>query len=248
METDGLFQSVGTKDRLVDRVVNNIQQLIVDGQLAPGTRLPPERDFAERMGVSRTVVREAVRILVARGLLETYHGVGTVVRQMSTEQILEPLNLLLQTSGLTFDHIHQVRSILEVGIVRVAALQATEEDLAALERLVNGMEEHLEDVEICIALDDDFHQALARTTHNPLLMILAQSIGTIMHEVRLHVHSYTVIHGTAIPDHRRILERVRARDPEGAAQTMLVHLEHARRFQMEYLAQQEALHAAPALG
>jgi DNA-binding FadR family transcriptional regulator len=237
MTGEPLFRTVGSKDRLVDRVVNNIQGMIVDGQLAPGTRLPPEREFAEQIGVSRTVVREAVRILVAKGLLETRHGIGTVVRQVTSDQISEPLNLLLQTRELSFDHLHQVRTILEVGIVRLAAASATADEIAALEQNVAAAAQCQDDMPAFVALDDAFHERLARTTHNPLLLILAESIGAIMHQVRLQVHPVTTLHHTTVPDHSAILRAIAARDADVAAQAMLVHLEHARRFQSEYQSQ-----------
>lgn len=246
MEGEPLFRTVGSKDRLVDRVVNNIQGMIVDGRLAPGTRLPPEREFAEQIGVSRTVVREAVRILVAKGLLETRHGIGTVVRQVTSDQISEPLNLLLQTRELSFDHLHQVRTILEVGIVRLAAERATADDIAALEENVAAASACEEAVAAFVALDDAFHERLARTTHNPLLLILAESIGTIMHQVRLQVHPVTMLHHTTVPDHTEILRAIAARDVEAAAQAMLVHLEHARWFQSEYQSQVEQADNVPA--
>src|SRR3990172_4915905 len=91
-----LFRSVGIKGGLVDRVVEEIQRVIVNGHLELGMKLPPERELAEELGVSRTVIREAVRILVAKGLLETRPGVGTIVRQVNRDQIVGPLSLLLQ--------------------------------------------------------------------------------------------------------------------------------------------------------
>jgi GntR family transcriptional repressor for pyruvate dehydrogenase complex len=237
MEQDDLFQTIGTKAKLVDRVVDNIQGLILDGQLEPGTRLPPERDFAERMGVSRTVLREAVRILVTKGLLETRHGVGTVVRHVSSDQFLEPLNLLLQTNGLSFEQLHQVRSILEVGVVRLAAHQAGESDLAALQAIGARMQQCAADTEEFVRLDDQYHSTLAQATHNPLLVILSDSIGAIMHAVRTEVHEHTAITHTAVPDHLRILAALQAQNEAAAAAAMQAHLDNALFFQREYLAQ-----------
>ncbi len=236
MSTSAMFQNVGTKDNLVDRVVATIQNLILDGQLQPGMRLPPERDFADRLGVSRTVLREAVRILVTKGLLETRHGVGTVVRQVSSDQFLEPLSLLLRSYDLSIDQLYEVRSILEVGIVRMAAANATADDMADLRRIVDGMENAVNEVARFIALDDEFHLRLAVAAHNPLLELLAQTIGAIMHEVRMQVHKYTRIYNLAVPDHHEILAALAAQDAGAAADAMQKHLDNARRFQEEYIA------------
>jgi GntR family transcriptional repressor for pyruvate dehydrogenase complex len=236
MEHDDLFQSVGSKAKLVDRVVDNIQGLIIEGQLEPGTRLPPEREFADRMGVSRTVLREAVRILVTKGLLETRHGVGTVVRHVTSDQFLEPLTLLLQTAELSVEQLYQVRSILEVGVVRLAAKRALAEDLAELRTILHRMALGGGDTSAFVALDDSYHNALARATHNPLLVVLCDSIGAIMHEVRVQVHEHTELAQTALPDHLRILAALEAHDADRAAAAMQEHLDNARHFQREYLA------------
>ena len=237
MDNESMFRNVGVQGGLVDRVVNEIQRVIVSGELELGMKLLPERDLADQLGVSRTVVREAVRILVAKGLLETKPGVGTIVRQVTTEQIVEPLSLLLQTQkvGVSIEHLHQVRRMLEVEIAGLAAIQATEEDITELSELLTEMESVTDIPESFAARDADFHQGLARTTYNPLLIILLDSIRDLMQEVRLMVTRHPDLTKRVMPDHRRILERVAARDPEGARQAMEDHLEHARRFQQELL-------------
>jgi DNA-binding FadR family transcriptional regulator len=238
MNGESLFRNVGTQGGLVDRVVNEIQSVIVNGQLEPGAKLPPERELAEELGVSRTVIREAVRILVAKGLLETKPGVGTIVRQVTRDQIVEPLSLLLQTQegGISIEHLHQVRRMLEVEIAGLAALQASEEDIADLKQVLVDMESVETGPKEFAARDSDFHQGLAKTTYNPLLIILLDSIRDLMQEVRLMVTRHPGLREQVMPDHYRILERVAARDPEGARQAMEEHLEHALRFQEELLA------------
>jgi len=84
------FKMIGRKDGLVDQVVQAIEAQILSGRLTVGSRLPAERDFSERLGMSRPVVREAVRILTTRGLLDTRHGIGTTVRAVSRDEIVNP--------------------------------------------------------------------------------------------------------------------------------------------------------------
>jgi DNA-binding FadR family transcriptional regulator len=230
-----LFPTVGNKVRLVDRVVEEIQKLILGGQLEPGTKLPPERELADELGVSRTVVREAVRILVAKGLLETKPGVGTTVQEMTGDQLVGPLSILLQTHDISIENLHQVRSILEVEIAGLAALQATEEDIAELRRIMAEMDLAKDVPELFAAGDADFHQGLAKTTHNPLLIVLLDSIRDLMQEIRLAVHSHPDLVGRVGPDHHKILERVIAKDARGARQAMQEHLEHARGIQQAVL-------------
>jgi DNA-binding FadR family transcriptional regulator len=237
MDNESMFRNVGVQGGLVDRVVTEIQRVIVSGRLEPGMKLLPERELADELGVSRTVIREAVRILVAKGLLETKPGVGTIVRQVTSDQIVEPLSLLLQTQkgGISIEHLHQVRRMLEVEIAGLAALQATEEDITELRELLAEMESVTGIPEAFATKDADFHRGLARTTYNPLLIILLDSIRDLMQEVRLLVTRHPDLRQKVIPDHKKILERVAAKDPEGARLAMEEHLEHARRFQEELL-------------
>lgn len=241
MNDKSLFRTVGTKGGLVDRVVGEIRRVIVNGQLEPGMRLPPERELADELGVSRTVIREAVRILVAKGLLETKPGVGTIVRQVTTDQVVEPLSLLLQTQegGIAVEHLHQVRHILEIEIAGLAALQATEEDITELRQVLAEMELVGDVPETFAARDADFHRGLAKTTHNPLLVVLLDSIRDLMQEVRLRVTRHPGLHERVMVDHNKILERVAAKDSEGARQAMQEHLKHARDIQQAVLEHNE---------
>lgn len=217
------FRTIGSKERLVDRVVGELEQLIVSGQLEPETRLPAERDLAEQLGVSRTVVREASRILVTKGLLEIQPGVGTMVRQITNEQIVEPLNLLLRTrtgGKVSFDHLHQVRSILEIEIAGLAAAHATEGDITRLRQIMAAMEAAQNDPDQLAIHDADFHSALAQMTHNPLLAILVDSIRDLLQEYIALVTRYLDPRQENLPLHYRLLERIEARDVDGARQAM----------------------------
>jgi GntR family transcriptional repressor for pyruvate dehydrogenase complex len=217
-------------------VVDEIEGLMASGQLVPGAKLPPERQLAETLGVSRTVVREATHILTARGLLESRHGYGTIVRQVNRDALVAPLGWLMQANGATLDDLHGVRSILEIEIVRLAAVQASEADIVRLGDIVAQMQRCQDDVVSFVALDGDFHQALSETTHNPLLAVLLDSIRDLMQEIRLQVNRHPAVYKTVVPDHQAIMTAIAARDPEEAARAMQCHLDHARTFQREFLA------------
>src|ERR1700690_1958950 len=103
------FRSLGRKDDLVDRVVRAIEGAVLGGRLQVAYRLPPETQFAERLTVSRTVVREAVRILVTKGLLDTRHGIGTTVRAMTSEEVVKPMSLFFRSFNqeVSIDDLYQ---------------------------------------------------------------------------------------------------------------------------------------------
>jgi DNA-binding FadR family transcriptional regulator len=224
------FRDVGQKERLVDRVVTEIERAIVAGQLTPETNLPPERVLALQLGVSRTVVREAVRILMAKGLLEARHGLGTRVRQVTRQQLAEPLSLLLQTSrgSITFEHLYQVCSILEIENAGLAAAQATPEDIDLLRQAVVAMESAQETPALLAARDAAFHLTLAKLTHNPLMVILIDSIFDVLREHILLMTPRLDPRYDILPYHIAIFERVAAKNEEGARQAMREHFRNDR--------------------
>lgn len=217
---------VGNKSALVDRVVQAIQDQILSERLTVGTRLPPEREFAESLGVSRGVVREAVRVLAASGLLETTHGVGTTVRALSREEVVKPLNLFLRSWGrdVSINHLHQVRSLLEVENIGLAAEQATQEDIQDLHRILGEMDAAKEDPALFAVKDSDFHRRLAQTTHNPLLTLLLDSINDLMIEIRELVASESGLVERVMPAHIEMLDCIEKRDAKRARRAMREHL------------------------
>ena len=223
------FAAVGNKSDLVDRVVRSIQDQILSERLPVGTKLPPERAFAERLGVSRTVIREAMRVLAAKGLLETSHGVGTTVRALTREEAVKPLNLFLRSMGqnISLNHLYQVRSLIEVENTRVAVEQASEKDIEDLQRILTEMDAAKDDSELFAAKDTEFHRRLAETTHNPLLMLLLDSIEDLMVEVRKLVAKESGLVERVIPAHTALLDSIRARDVARARQVMRDHLRAA---------------------
>ena len=220
------FRSLGRKDDLVDRVVRAIEGEILGGRLQVGSRLPPEREFADRLGVSRTVVREAVRILVTKGLLETRHGIGTTVRAMTSEEVVKPMTLFFRSFNqeVSIDDLHQVRSILEVESASLAAKQGTEEDIADLKRICEEMEAVAQDPALFAEKDTEFHRRLGQTTHNPIITLLLDSIRDLMAEVRTRVALEPDLYKRVMPGHHRIVDAVAARDSKGARAAMREHL------------------------
>ena len=226
MAKDALFETVSDKTKLVDRVVQTIESSIINKRLLPDAKLPPERELAEQLGVSRTVVREAVHILSTKGLLESRRGVGTIVQQITIDQVTEPLTLLLQSKGesISFAHLHQVRSILEVAIAGLAAQQAVETDINRLAQLMVEMETAVDNPQLFAAKDTDFHYTLAQATHNPLLIVFLNTVRDLLHDYLSMVIPKLDLREKILPYHQRILEKVSAKDADGASEAMRQHL------------------------
>lgn len=232
------FRSVGTKQGLVDRVVHEIERMILSGELVLDTALPGERELADQLNVSRSVVREAVRTLVTKGLLETKQGVGTRVRQLTADQVTGPLGLLLRTQSggaVPYDNLRQVRSVLEVEIAGLAAEQATDEQVARLRAAYQEMCDAAGEPEILASRDHEFHRELATMTQNPLFVILLDSIRELLHDYISRVVRFLDPDTEVLPPHLSIVNSVEARDPEAARQAMLEHHVDLRRNYEKYL-------------
>ncbi len=235
------FRSIGQKDDLVVRVVRTIERQILDGRLPEGSRLPAEREFSMSLGVSRPVVREAVRILVARGLLETRHGVGTKVRAVTHEEIVKPLTLFLRTCDqeVNIGHLYQVRSILEVEIAAMAAQQATDAELADLSQVCCEMESAAGDPQQFALKDSEFHRRLSETTHNPLMVVLLESLQKLTSEIRALASRQPGAPVRSMPTHHRIVECLKSRDPDAARLAMHEDLVVGLKIQQEMIDRQK---------
>ena len=227
-----VFPALEREASLVSRVTAHLEHLIVDSHLRPGDRLPSERHLAEQFAVSRTVIREAVRSLAARGLLDVRSGSGTVVGALPFDSAAESMGLLLNlgiTSGrIDLDKVMEVRRMLEVEIAGLAACHANPENIAALVSILSEAESGLEDEETFVRTDVNFHAALARTTHNELFLVLLGSIGDVLVQLRRLGWRTPGAAARALAHHRKILEHVADGDISAARQAMDAHMDEAR--------------------
>ncbi len=211
--------------RLYQQIVEQIEQSIRAGTLKPGDQLPAERDLAQQFGVSRTAVREAVKALYEKGIVEAIPGRGTFVIDGTHQAIKQSLDLVLsfgRSEGFTF--LEEVREILEPEIAARAAVRAGEKQRGAMREAIEAMDAAPHDPPAYIEADLDFHLALAEAAQNPLILALIDSIVELLREQREKVFDAAEgpIHGQI--HHRRILDAVIRRDPQAARQTMTAHL------------------------
>jgi len=231
MSDESLFKSAGDPKELVPRVVDQIEELIVEGKLAPGVLLPTQSELAEQLNVSRTVIREAVRILSTKGLLVSKRGVGTVVQQVTRDQVAQPLNLLLKAQGkdVTYEKLYQARTLLEVGIAGIAATEATEADLVRLREIMADMETAKDDPKEFATHDAAFHQALAEATQNPLLAVFSGLVRSQLEEFISKVVPKIAVEVEILPYHHEILECIEVRDESAAREAMQKHLDNVKK-------------------
>jgi GntR family transcriptional repressor for pyruvate dehydrogenase complex len=230
--TDGvqfnqIFNAVAREPTLADRVTKQLENLIIANQLQPGDRLPSERELARQFGVSRTVIREAVRALVATSLLDVQSGSGTVVRNPTTETVSKSVSLLLRRGGVPVDYskVNEVRRLLEIEIAGLAAERRNEEDLLKLETVVQDMKLVQNKRDEFAQNDVNFHLALAEATHNELFVVLLDSLSDIMLVVRQTGFNTGRSPSHAIDYHERIYQSVRDQNVSEARHLMSEHLD-----------------------
>jgi GntR family transcriptional repressor for pyruvate dehydrogenase complex len=213
--------------RLYQQVAEDVERLILDGTYQPGSRLPSEQELADAYGVSRNVVREALKSLKELGLVSIRTGSGTFVKQPSTQPVSEALNRFLRhrPAGLSIEQLYDVRRMIEPECARLAASRATEAEIQAIEAALGRMEEHRDDPSVTTQADLEFHLAIATATHNPLIGSILNPVIDPLHKLISASHAYPRRITVGLEGHRRVAEAIRARDPESAYQAMLDHLE-----------------------
>lgn len=213
--------------RISDAAVEQITSLIESGHIKIGDRLPSERELIKRLGVSRTSVREALRILEAQGILEVQPGRGAfVVSDGRQNDFLEPILNWLRDHQRDLLDIIEVREAIESKAVYLAAKRAADADLHKLEAVLAEMEQHVVrgEVDKATELDRVFHRQLCDASGNNFLRTLADNILQVLEEIR---YSILVVPGRAqvsLMEHRAILDGLKAHDPEGAVSAMLAHM------------------------
>ena len=215
--------------RLYEQIVQQIEESIVKGALKAGDQLPAERELAQRFGVSRTAVREAVKALREKGLVEAYSGRGTFITDGTTQAVRQSLDLMVkigQPEGST--HLAEVRSILEPEIAALAAVRIQEPELATMREAVSVMDRAQQDPDAYIEADLDFHLALAEGADNPLILSLLDSIVGLLREQRLRIFKVAGGPERGQIHHKQILEAVEQHSAEKAREAMRAHLSQVR--------------------
>lgn len=220
------FDPIRPKERLFEEIVHRIQAQILSGALKPGDRIPAERELAHHFGVSRAAVREAIKSLAEKGLLDVQVGRGTFVTAATTDHVVESMSLLLRDSRNAPEQLQEAREIIEVPIARLAALHRDATHIAQLRELLVRMESQRLMSRAFIDADSEFHLALARATGNPVLEIVSRTLLSMLRAERVFMVGFRDEIRGAIDSHRRIVDAVEAADPDSAGAAMRAHLVH----------------------
>ncbi|MDA3130307.1 FadR/GntR family transcriptional regulator [Aliibacillus thermotolerans] len=213
--------------RLSDSVADDIMAMIaIEKRFLPGDKLPNENELSEELDVSRTTLREAVRILVTHGILEIKRGKGTFVKEDIDVDHLESLGFLADEK-INAKDLYEIRLIVEPEAAYYATLRASDAEIKRILEYGKQIEEKIKRNEDRTETEQKFHQAIAKATHNQfmekLLPVIYQGInkGVILSKRKEVAVKETVT------DHQMIMEFMKNRNPEGARSAMKIHILHA---------------------
>ncbi|MCL5965702.1 MAG: FadR family transcriptional regulator [Deltaproteobacteria bacterium] len=215
-------------ERISEKVANQLRKLIAEGVFKVGDRLPSERDLSEQMGVSRTSVREALQTLEVQGILETVHGGGSIVRNITGREIRPPIEQFLGQDKRRVLELAELRAFMEAWAAREAARNRSEAELATMRGYLEEMERDFENGRIRYDVDFRYHTEIAAATHNTIYLHLIDNIyHLINYSVKVHREEVFVSREdqeTILSHHRRIFGAIRDRDPDAAEREMKEHL------------------------
>lgn len=223
-----LFKSLDSQQNstTAEGVVIQLRDMIHRGELLSGDRLPPERDLAKMLGVSRPTLRAGIRSLTTVGILQSRQGAGTFVAERDESPTLDssPLRMMAALHGFTSDEMFEARLALEMSIAGLAAKRATAEQITLMSEEIAGMYASLNDPEQYLVHDMRFHQTVAAASGNRILTSLMNMIATILFDSRSKTVKRAKDLKQSAEQHHNIYRAMRERDADGAEQAMHDHL------------------------
>lgn len=211
---------------LSQQVVDDLRQRIVNARLRPGVPLPSERELCEHYDVSRTVIREAVKVLEAKGIVRAVPGSGLIVAEPDLADVAESVRLFLrQGTSLRYDQLHEVRLSIETAVAGISAEIANEDQITRLYKLCDDLEAAEGDLIEASKIDYDFHRKIAELAGNELFLMLFDVLSSGLMETRIATFAMDGARFEIVAKaHRKIVEGIESGDRQQAIDAMIEHL------------------------
>lgn len=229
-----MFNNISNK-KVYEQVIEQIQNNIMEGIFKKGDKLPSERELSEKMGVSRTSIREALRVLETMGVVESRQGEGNFICSNIEKSLLQPLSMMFKLNNGSFSDIYELRSILEIECARLSAIRATDMDCRELLSVVEEMEQETfgeNRYEILVELDKKFHNTLSDISKNYLIESLFSTISNLF-EKFIEDARYKIIlfdseqaNKSLLIQHKKICESIIKKNQDMAVEAMREHMEY----------------------
>ena len=222
LKTD--FETV-RRDKVYEGVAKQIERLILK-KLQPGDKLPSERELAETLGVSRSSIRDAIRSLELMGMVEPRQGAGTIVREISSESLVNPLANAIKRKEDLIGELLDFRKMLEPQLAARAATRASPDEIAEMEDILDRQDRKLRAGESAIAEDSEFHYAIALASGNSIVLKVLDTLMDLLRDSRERSLQEEGRPQKSLAGHRRILTAIKRRDIDGAKAAMRRHIEN----------------------
>ena len=214
---------------ITELVVQRIKELLQQGELKAGSRLPPERELAEMLSISRPSLRTALKALSVMGIIRAKPGAGTFIAESSPEIFAEPMEFMTLIHNTQTAELFEARRIIETGLVELAAERATSEHLKTIAAEIEGMRKSMTDPEKFLKHDVGFHQALAAAAGNKVMSGVMDTVAALLLQVRRESIARASDKDEAVEWHERIYEAVRQRESRRAKEILTAHLVSAEK-------------------
>jgi GntR family transcriptional repressor for pyruvate dehydrogenase complex len=220
------FESV-RRDKVYEGVAKQIERLILK-KLQPGDKLPSERELVETLGVSRSSIRDAIRSLELMGMVEPRQGAGTIVRELSSESLANPLANALRRKEELIEELLEFRIMFEPQLAARAATRVSSTQVSEMEEILKRQEAKLRLGENTIAEDSEFHYAIALASGNSVVLKVLDTLMDLLRDSRERSLQVSGRPQKSLAGHRRILSAIKRHDPQGAKEAMQRHIENVQ--------------------
>ncbi len=213
-----------SRSALYETIADKIERLILTEEMQTDSKMPSEQYLADSFGVSRPVIREALKLLRERGLIASRQGAATVITEPCTEVLARNLNRIILMKNVTPMQVYQIRMVLEMMSIRQATEKFTEKDIEELYELNGDMMMSKENRPLRAELDMAFHKRIADIAENPLLSMMLEAVSTLMHPLIMSNLEKLGDADKGGESHKRIIEAIKSGDGEYASSLMKEHL------------------------
>ena len=220
------FDSPIVRESVAEMVVRRLLDMVQAGVLKAGDALPPERDLALSLNVSRPSVREAMRGLAVLGVVRTRQGGGAYISDLGPDSLLGPLQFYLSLERMNIRELYDARSLIESDVARRAAVNISEVDLGRLETLLAEQAATVGDPVAFRGSDFEFHEIIWIGSGNAFLKRIGESLNVLGLEFRKRASETAGVLDQSLRDHRRLLDALKARDADGAARAAEAHMQN----------------------
>lgn len=217
------------KTRLYEEIVKQLIDLIEKGMLNPGDKLPPERQLAEELHVSRTAIREALRSMESMGYIESKVGGGTFIREISIDNVLHPFSAVLSQNKKLIQELLEVRQLLESKIASLASKRATPENIKQIEKTLEEMQDDIQSGGIGLEGENAFHNAIAQAANNTAMSKILELCEELLSKSRESTLCISGQPEKSLKDHLEIFEAIKNHDSERSSYLMKEHIIKAQK-------------------